>query len=308
MTRRKGDHGMNEPRWISQKPRSILLATDLSPRCDRALDRAVFLAEQWQSKLVILHVLEDARSWDSEAAVPSWRRPPDPIAIAQRRLIEDVGPAAETAAIVIEEGDPAEAIQRTAETRECDLIVTGIARDELFGRFALGTTVDQLLRTSSLPVLVVKNRTRHPYRDILVATDFSEASRHAVQMASRFFPGQKLTIFHAYDPPMSGFTSDLASYRRQYRTIAETQYEDFINAMPSGDQIRRLARPVLEFGAPDRLLRDYCRDIRVDLVVLGTQGRSALFEMFIGSVAKQIMAGLSCDALVIREPRAATES
>lgn len=293
---------MSEPHWISRKPQSILLATDLSPRCDRALDRAVFLAEQWRSKLVILHVLEDARSWDSEATVPSWRRPPDPIAIAQRRLIEDVGVAAETAAIVIEEGDPVEAIQRTAEAQECDLIVTGIARDELFGRFALGTTVDQLLRTSSLPVLVVKNRTRHGYRNILVATDFSEASRHAVQMAVRFFPGQKLTIFHAYDPPMSGFASDPASYRRQYRTIAETQYEDFINAMPSSDQIRTLARPVLEFGTPDQLLRDYCRDTRVDLVVLGTQGRSALFEMFIGSVAKQIMAELPCDALLVREP------
>jgi nucleotide-binding universal stress UspA family protein len=295
---------MNEPRWINRKPQSILLATDLSPRCDRALDRAVFLAEQWQSKLIILHVIEDERTLDSGAIVPSWRRPPNPLAIAQRRLIEDIGQAAETATIVIEEGDPAEAIQRTAETRECDLIVTGIARDEPFGRFALGTTVDQLLRSSSPPVLVVKNRVRHAYRDILVATDFSEASRHSLQMAVRFFPGQKLTIFHAYDPPMSGFASDPASYRRQYRTIAEKQYEDFVNALPAVDQIRTLAHPVLEFGTPDQLLRDYCRDTRVDLVVLGAQGRSALFEMFIGSVAKQIMAELPCDTLLVREPAA----
>jgi nucleotide-binding universal stress UspA family protein len=241
---------------------------------------------------------------DSGAIVPSWRRPPNPLAIAQRRLIEDIGQAAETATIVIEEGGPAEAIQRTAEARECDLIVTGIARDEPFGRFALGTTVDQLLRSSSPPVLVVKNRVRHAYRDILVATDFSEASRHSLQMAVRFFPGQKLTIFHAYDPPMSGFASDPASYRRQYRTIAEKQYEDFVNALPAVDQIRMLAHPVLEFGTPDQLLRDYCRDTRVDLVVLGAQGRSALFEMFIGSVAKQIMAELPCDALLVREPAA----
>jgi nucleotide-binding universal stress UspA family protein len=299
---------MTEPRWMSRKPQTILLATDLSPRCDRALDRAVFLAEQWQSKLVILHVLENAHSWASETIIPSWRRPPDPFAIARRRLIEDVGPAAETAAIIIEEGDPAEAIQRTAEARACDLIITGVARDEPFGRFVLGTTVDQLLRNSYLPVLVVKNRARHAYRNILVATDFSEASRHSLEMAVRYFPGQKLTIFHAYDPPMSSFATDPASYRRQYRAAVEEQYNTFINSTSSAELIRKHARPLLEFGAPDQLLRDCCRDTNIDLVVLGTEGRSALFELLVGSVAKQIMAELPCDALIVREPTKAGET
>ena len=40
------------------------------------------------------------------------------------------------------------------------------------------------------------------------------------------------------------------------------------------------------------------------LVVLGTHGRSAFFEVLIGSVAKQIMEELPCDALVVRDPRA----
>lgn len=299
---------MNEPRWVSRRPQTILLATDLSARCDRALDRAVFLAEQWQSKLVILHVLEDTRYGDSDTIVPSWRRPPDPFAIAQRRLIEDVGAAAETATIVIEEGDPADAIQRTAEARGCDLIVTGVARDEPFGRFVLGTTVDQLLRSSSVPILVVKNRGRRAYRDILVATDFSKASRYSLEMAVHYFPGQKLTIFHAYDPPLSGFASDPASYRRQYRASVEAEYEAFINSAPSAELIRKQARPLFEFGAPGQLLRDCCRDTKVDLVVLGTEGRSALFEMFIGSVAKEIMAELPCDALVVREPADSAET
>jgi nucleotide-binding universal stress UspA family protein len=297
---------MNEPRWMSGKPRSILLATDLSSRCDRALDRAVLLSEQWHAKLIILHVLENASAADSDAIVPSWRRPADPFAIAQRRLIEDVGPVATTATLVIEEGNPAEAIQRTAEARECDLIITGVARDELFGRFVLGTTVDQLLRDSALPVLVVKNRARHDYQNIMVATDFSEASRHSLELAIRYFPGEKLTIFHAYDPPLSGFTTDPGSYRRQYKAAVEEQYEEFINSTPSAAVIRNLARPMLEFGAPDQLLRDCCRETAIDLVVLGTQGRSALFEMIVGSVAKQIMAELPCDALVLREPDAAT--
>jgi nucleotide-binding universal stress UspA family protein len=289
-------------------PKALLLATDLSPRCDRALDRAVSLAELWQAKLVILHVLEDLRSWDSDTIIPSWRRPPDPFRIAKRRLLDDIGAVADAATIVIEEGDPAEAIPRTAEAQGCDFVITGVARDEPLGRFVLGTTVDRLLRNSHLPVLVVKNRARRPYRNILVATDFSESSRHALEAAIRYFPEKPFTIFHAYDAPLSGFTTDAASYRRDYRKVVEQEYDAFLKSTPSGDLIRKHARPLIEFGTPDQLLRECVRDMDIDLAVLGTHGRSAVFEVLIGSVAKQIMAELPCDALVIREPRAATES
>ena len=39
-------------------PNPILFATDFSGRCDRPLERALGLARHWQSKLVLLHVLE----------------------------------------------------------------------------------------------------------------------------------------------------------------------------------------------------------------------------------------------------------
>jgi len=49
---------MTAPSWMGGPPKKILLATDLSSRCDRALDRAAALAARWQSALVVLHVLE----------------------------------------------------------------------------------------------------------------------------------------------------------------------------------------------------------------------------------------------------------
>ncbi|MDT3686448.1 MAG: universal stress protein [Pseudorhodoplanes sp.] len=295
---------MNAPRWMSGPPKKILLATDLSPRCDRALDRAVLLAELWQAKLIILNVLEDVRSWDTDIVLPSWKRPPDPFKIAQRQLIDDVGPVANTATIVIDEGNPADATLRTAEARDCDLIITGVARDEPLGRFLLGTTIDRLLRDSPLPVLVVKNRARRHYHHILVATDFSESSRHALEAADRYFPSDPLTIFHAYDPVMSGLATDPATYRRDYQDSVQQEYDAFLNSIPSGAAIRKRARPLIEFGTPSALLRDYVRDRDIDLVVLGTHGRSAFFDVLIGSVAKQIMEELPCDALVVRDPRA----
>lgn len=41
---------------------AILLATDLSARCDRPLDRALMLAQEWRTKLILLHILEPGQA------------------------------------------------------------------------------------------------------------------------------------------------------------------------------------------------------------------------------------------------------
>lgn len=297
---------MNEPNWMKGPPKSILLATDLSSRCDRALDRAVLLSQSWQAKLVILHVLEDFPNTGSDSMAPSWRRPPDPADVAQKQLLVDIGPLRNTADVLIDEGDPADAIVSTAQRNGCDLIVTGVARDELFGRFILGTTVDRLLRRSQHPLLVVKRRARQAYRRIAVAVDFSESSRNALEATVRYFPDHELTIFHAYEAPISGLTTDSASYRRQYLQVVEQGYEDFLASLECGETIRKRARSFLEYGTPIEVLLQGVRDMNIDLVVLGSQGRSALSEFLIGSVGKYLMTELPCDVLMIRKPQEET--
>jgi nucleotide-binding universal stress UspA family protein len=299
---------VNESSWMKGPPRSILLATDLSARSDRALDRAVLLAKQWRSHLTVLHVLEEQRSpLDSGDPLPSWKRPPDPSSLVRKNITDEVSEIADAASVLIEEGSVVETIMRVANSEASDLIVIGVARSELLGELMLGRTVDGLLRRSPMPVLVVKNRPRRPYRHIVVATDFSESSRHALVAAMRIFSEQALTIFHAYDPPMSGLMSDAASYRREYRKIAEQDCSLFLRETEKPKGAGQQPRVLIEYGAPNHLLHDYVADNAADLVVVGTHGRSAIFDIFIGSVAKRILNDVPCDILVVREPRAKAE-
>ena len=46
---------------LARKPRRVMLATDLTPACDRAFDRAVQLAQEWDAELIICHVIEFER-------------------------------------------------------------------------------------------------------------------------------------------------------------------------------------------------------------------------------------------------------
>ncbi len=91
--------------------RKILLATDMSSRCDRALDRAVLINRDTDSKLVLLHAFEEfdeASLTYGRHATPSWRAPPDAAALAKSRIREDlraeVADLSEQAEVLIVDG------------------------------------------------------------------------------------------------------------------------------------------------------------------------------------------------------------
>jgi nucleotide-binding universal stress UspA family protein len=293
------------------QPKKILLATDLSARCDRALDRSALLAAAWQAELVAVHALEQDHDFyanELELRLPSWRRKPDPALIAREQLREEIAHAGADVVAVAERAEPVDLIQRTAKAHGCDLIVTGIARDETLGRFGLGTTVDRLLRRSHAPLLIVKQRARWPYGNILVATDLSASSRNALRLAAGYFPESSLNIFHAYEPPMSGLTNDAGQFGDEYHQSVTAECIAFLDgAGIAAEQRRRLAVQV-EYGSALQLLPQYVRDHGVELVVLGAHGRSGLLDILIGSTVKQLLTLLPCDMLVVRAPSSIVES
>jgi nucleotide-binding universal stress UspA family protein len=303
---------MAEPALHNSGPRKLLLATDLSARGDRALERAVAIAQVHDAHLTILHVVEqldEPTSILGAHAAPSWRRGPDAALLTRRRIRQtlraDLGDTVEKATILIEEGNPAEVIERVAESALPDLIVAGIARESPFSSrpVALGKTIERLLRQLPAPILIVRNRPRDAYQQIVVATDFSAPSGHAVQLALRFFPAQTLRLLHAFEAPYARAVVDQESYIEDYRQKMAEEMNSFLESvfLPSDDRRRLL--PLIEPGPPQQIVREYVQLHDADLVVLGTRGRGAVLEAFIGSTAKSILSTLPCDALVVRGPR-----
>ena len=295
---------MHEP----TSPGTILSATDLSSRCDRALDRAALLARHWQARLVVVHALQTTAEFIKARRrhdLPSWRRPEDRARVVARQLRADLVDPDSRAAVVVEEGEPTELILREAERQQADLIVTGVARNELFGRRLLGTTVDVLIRSAGAPVLVVQNRPRRPYERVVVATDFSDGSRHALYTSLCWFGAADLTLFHAYRT-MTGGMVDQARVRDGWQAVARQDAETFLDAARLPADTRSRLRLLIEKGDPEWLLRDYVEVAGVDLVVVGTRGRGAVLDLLLGSTAKRLADGLSCDVMVVPTPRKST--
>lgn len=285
-------------------PAHILLATDLSSRSDRALDRAVSLARAWKARLVALTVVEPdpAEAPNSVLARASGlggssaRR-----TVAERRLRADL--AADDSGLPVprvEQGAVTDTVLMVAEAEGSDLIVTGVARNEALSRVVLGSTVNALAQRAAVPLLVVRNRPRAAYQHVIVASDFSEASGHTLRTAAALFPDAELTLFHAFDNPYPVIGGvDPARARADGLALAEQEAEAFIRSSGLPDGVAQRLRTWLEQGDTSVLLHSHGLQEPADLVVLGTQQRKGVLGLLLGSVAQRTLEMAENDVLVV---------
>ncbi len=292
-----------------QSAGTILLATDLSARCDRALDRAVQLARQWKARLVAVTVVDPGTLSETRvraAPQPSWGGAGDgPAERTLRQLQHDAGADDVEIAVRVEEGRINETLARVAAEEGARLIVTGIARSESLGRTVLGSSVDWLARHATVPVLVVRDRPRDAYRNIVLASDFSVSARIALERAAGLFAGTPMTVFNAFEVPFLGVGDPrMQSAIAQGRENAMREGEAFLATVALEPAQRERVQLHVEHGEPVRLTYEYARDHGADLIVLGTHGRSALFDVLIGSIARRILETAATDVLLVRVPHA----
>lgn len=278
--------------------RRILLATDLSARCDRAFDRAVSLARAWRARLTIANALEE---WPNDLVCesrPRWRRTDSELADAGSQIRDDLQGTEVDADIVVRRAHASELLVELVRKTPCDLIVTGIARSTGPTRAILGGTVESLLRERAAPVLVVKRRVRDAYRSALVGIDLSEQSRAALRVTSELFPQAALTALHAYRGSLvlesvSGMIErDDAADRHAHDECAQ-----FVaHTLPTASSG---VRCVAEVGFPETLLNQYAIDKKLDLMSVGTQGRNLMLDLLLGSTCRALVLSSPCDLLLV---------
>lgn len=302
---------MSEIDAVAAPPARLLLATDLGARCDRALDRAAQLAAEWRAQLIALHVLDAAMAPDQALAWVTGADDEQILDIARRQLARDLS-AGEINAVmrIVRSADTGATIRDIARETGCGLVVTGVARNETLGRFLLGSTVEQLARSLSQPLLVVRNRASTPYRHIVVASDFSPSSRWALQTAARMFPGRALTLYHACPPSRLQSTGSIsmpapasAATRRVVSEVEKEECAQFLAATELPVDPPVTVTPIVEQGVLETALTDYVRRHDVELVIMGAHGSSGVMNILLGSSAARLLDWLPCDAMVVREPR-----
>jgi nucleotide-binding universal stress UspA family protein len=142
-------------------------------------------------------------------------------------------------------------------------------------------------------------------RRVLHPSDFSKASSAAFKKAVEMAKADRaeLMVVHVVNPIVpvvgEGYVSpkmyeDVAESTRAW---AQKQLDKLLaKAKQAGARAKGL---VLEGVAHEQIVR-FAKSKRVDLVVLGTHGRSGLAKLFLGSVAGRVVASATCPVLTVR--------
>jgi nucleotide-binding universal stress UspA family protein len=277
--------------------RTILHATDLSSRSDRAFTRAVELARRLRAKLAIVHVV------DGELPTSLIAQFRDKAAQAIQDQIRSLpGAKALVPEIRIEPGDPYENILRCAKKIDADLIVMGLHRRRPLADLFIGTTVERVARLGRRPVLVVRDQVRGPYRRVMAAVDFSDCSKNAVALAQRIAADAAFQLVHGYHTPFVGLLGSKAdrvkekeAHERGLAQLLEQQMQVSSGAHTKG----RFLKPLLEEGAVPDVILGGARRGGAELLVLGTHGRSVVAHSLLGSIATSFLNDPPCDVLAV---------
>lgn len=140
------------------KIEKIFVPTDFSSCSQEAIAYAVFLAEQLNATILLTHVLEPISYPIDFAMIESV----DYDQMKTGRALDQIARAWRQKGIRIEthlfKGDPVTEIVKKAKDLECDLIVMGTHGRTGMAHLMMGSVAERVIRTSSLPVLTVRQR------------------------------------------------------------------------------------------------------------------------------------------------------
>jgi nucleotide-binding universal stress UspA family protein len=146
---------------------------------------------------------------------------------------------------------------------------------------------------------MVNNEAQRKYENVVAPVDMSDASAHALRVALSIglIAGERATLLHAFCAFARGFDqASIDSYVASERQRAMDELAKFLEAndLSQGRWSLRV-----EEGGPMEIISRAVSEMRPDLLIMGTRGRSAMLKALIGSVTEEALRSLSVDILAV---------
>jgi universal stress protein A len=143
---------------------------------------------------------------------------------------------------------------------------------------------------------LLKGKVMLAIKTILHPTDFSATSAHAFQLACSLARdhGGRVIVLHVAVPPVAGYRAIGEPSTGEWKELEEQLKQ--IHA----DDLKVPVEHILEQGDPAAEIIRVAQEIKSDMIVMGTHGRSPLRRLLMGSVAEQVVRKASCPVLTVR--------
>lgn len=284
---------------MSQSVKTILVAIDPNPASKSAFRQALRLSASMRAKLIAISVTPryqgNMNRWKIADADEQLEMP------FKKCLQEAVDTAAafgQSVRTVQRLGDPVEEIVAVAEEEGAGLLLIGYPARSYVERVFLGLTAAKIIGLSPCDVLMIPESGEVGFARILVGIDGSGYSMEAGQRA--------LDLALSYGGEVHGITVLDVPVERglRYGVLDEARHKNFTALQILTGQGEKLGIPViteLREGSPYENIVKYSEENNIDLIVLGSYGRTAFTRLLMGSVVERVAALSQRPTLVVKK-------
>lgn len=289
--------------------RRVIVATDLSPASHAVVKCLGGLKAYGVKRCLLLQCLSVQETTSVALAATSAYL--DDTLLEQKEILEKTGFSVETRVVP---GFARDEINRIAAEEDYSLIVIGSRGHSMAGEAFLGGVAYAVIHHARTPVLLVRLKIKPGVghecvradrcdfgEHVLFPTDFSETADQAfTYVATLVASGAKrVTLLHVQDK--ARFDAHLLPRLQEFNAIDRARLERMREVLQ-----QRGAADIgieLRYGSPFAEIIRHIRDREVHLVVMGSQGRGFVKELFLGSVSHSVARHSDAAVLLIPAKR-----
>ncbi|MBN2384149.1 universal stress protein [bacterium] len=311
------------------RTKKILVAVDFSMTAWKSFHVAAFLSVRLGLELYLMHVLPSSSSPLLEVVQKDRAEKQDVTAFfkdfakklrSEARKIVKMGPRLPGPVkfkTIITSGNPARQIIQTVHELQPDLVVLGTHGLSDFFSQLVGGCAERVVQGSPKPVLVVpqeveldllfhtrfdseNDRDRKQPPKVLLPTDFSEPSRHALSYAldiCYLLKGQ-LTILHVIERSGVFDRVEVEQKQVQEKQTYTREVVPFLEREMVAERCGNVQVSVVSGNAVEEII-EVSQAKQVQLIVMGTLGRNRFERLLLGSTTESVIGRTKCPVLTV---------
>jgi len=259
----------------------ILVPTDFSEQAENALKVAAMLAKKHDAEIYLLHMLEIPMQHIDPGSVQS--DVPEALFFMQlaHKKFENLMASDYLEGITIHETVKADItfneIKDASKEFDIDLIIMGSHGATGLKEMFVGSNAEKVVRTSDIPVLVIKNEHENfEINDFVFASDFLNDSKETYKQAIQFAEAFDSKIHLLMVNTANNF---LTTYE------AKTRINDFI----AGQSFSNYTITVHNDVSVEQGILNFSKDINADLIGISTHGRQGIAHFLNGSISEDLV-------------------
>lgn len=263
--------------------KKILVPTDFSEQAENALKVAAQLAKKYNAEIYLLHMIELPADMSNPVGETRSNDLPEALffmKLAKKKFTNLLSAPYLSGLKIhdtVEFNQAFDGIMDSSRKHGCDFIVMGSQGASGFKEMFIGSNTEKVVRTSEIPVLVIKNE--HPTFEVnnfVFATNLEEHGKSTFQKVVDFAEFMNARLFLVYVNTANEFITSEAIENRLKKYMENLDFSNYEFQVYNDDSV--------ETG-----ILNFARKVNADLVGIATHGRKGLSHFFNGSISEDLV-------------------